>query len=205
MLGEHYFSSLPGGDMKLRPVSFSVAGTQLTLNAGSGTFSSEKLDKGTAILLRQFEQFPKDGVVLDLGCGWGPIGISLAKLNPGVRVWGVDINARSVELANSNSKDLGLANFQATLPTGLPADLQFDEIWSNPPIRIGKQALHELLSSYLKLLKQGGRAMLVVQKQLGAESLLRWLQEQNPSSKVSKRISEKGYWVIEVISSATNH
>jgi 16S rRNA G1207 methylase RsmC len=191
--------------MKLRPVSFSVAGTQLTLNAGSGTFSSEKLDKGTAILLRQFEQFPKDGVVLDLGCGWGPIGISLAKLNPGVRVWGVDINARSVELANSNSKDLGLANFQATLPTGLPADLQFDEIWSNPPIRIGKQALHELLSSYLKLLKQGGRAMLVVQKQLGAESLLRWLQEQNPSSKVSKRISEKGYWVIEVISSATNH
>jgi 16S rRNA G1207 methylase RsmC len=156
-------------------------------------------------LLRQFEQFPKDGVVLDLGCGWGPIGISLAKLNPGVRVWGVDINARSVELANSNSKDLGLANFQATLPTGLPADLQFDEIWSNPPIRIGKQALHELLSSYLKLLKQGGRAMLVVQKQLGAESLLRWLQEQNPSSKVSKRISEKGYWVIEVISSATNH
>jgi 16S rRNA G1207 methylase RsmC len=91
------------------------------------------------------------------------------------------------------------------LPTGLPADLQFDEIWSNPPIRIGKQALHELLSSYLKLLKQGGRAMLVVQKQLGAESLLRWLQEQNPSSKVSKRISEKGYWVIEVISSATNH
>ena len=205
MLGEHYFSSLPGGDMKLRPVSFSVAETQLTLNAGSGTFSSGKLDKGTAILLRQFEQFPKDGVVLDLGCGWGPIGISLAKLNPGVRVWGVDINARSVELANSNAKNLGLANFQATLPTGLPSDLQFDEIWSNPPIRIGKQALHELLSSYFKLLKQGGRAMLVVQKQLGAESLLKWLQEQNPSSKVSRRISEKGYWVIEVISSATNH
>lgn len=178
-----------------------MAGVPFNLQAASGTFSSKGLDKGTAVLLKLADQLPEDGTVLDLGCGWGPIGISIAKLAPATSVWGVDINARSVELANQNAASMQLENFQAVLPATLPEDLQFDQIWSNPPIRIGKQALHELLLSYLRRLKPSGRALLVVQKQLGAESLLRWLAEQFSDRRVQKIFSDKGYWVLEVASS----
>lgn len=198
---DHYFSSNPSGDAKLRSVSFRVGDQELTLNAATGTFSSGKLDKGTAVLLKMADRFPASGRVLDLGCGWGPIGISIAKLQPNAEVWAVDINSRSVELANQNSKDLAVENFTAVTPENLPSDLKFNEIWSNPPIRIGKQALHELLTTYLGRLSESGRALLVVQKQLGAESLLSWLADQNSNWNVSRAVNEKGYWVIEVVNS----
>ena len=182
-------------------MDFSVAGTAFSLQAAAGTFSSAKLDKGTAVLLSLSEEFPRQGNVLDLGCGWGPIGIAIAKLAPETKVWGVDVNARSVALANQNAQGLSLGNFQAVLSEDLPSDLKFDEIWSNPPIRIGKKALHELLTKYLALLTTDGRAMLVVQKQLGAESLLKWLTEQYPAKRVSRVLNDRGYWVIEVASS----
>jgi 16S rRNA (guanine1207-N2)-methyltransferase len=198
---DHYFSATPSGEARLRPVSFSVADQELTLNAAAGTFSSEKLDKGTAVLLKLSNRFPSTGRVLDLGCGWGPIGISIAKLQPGTEVWAVDVNSRSVELANQNSKELLIENFKAVTPEQLPTDLKFNEIWSNPPIRIGKPALHQLLMTYLERLTESGRAMLVVQKQLGAESLLSWLADQNSQWRVTRVLNEKGYWVIEVFSS----
>lgn len=182
-------------------MDFSVAGTAFSLQAAAGTFSSAKLDKGTAVLLSLSEEFPRQGNVLDLGCGWGPIGIAIAKLAPETKVWGVDVNARSVALANQNAQGLSLGNFLAFLSEDLPSDLKFDEIWSNPPIRIGKNALHELLTKYLALLTENGRAMLVVQKQLGAESLLKWLTEQYPAKRVSRVLNDRGYWVIEVASS----
>ena len=205
MSSEHYFSANPSTDQKLKPVEFSLAGQTLRLQAAAGTFSSGKLDKGTAVLLSLANQFPKQGTILDLGCGWGPIGISIAKLSPATKVWGVDVNSRSVELANQNSKDLGLTNFQAVLAEQLPSEIKFDEIWSNPPIRIGKLALHELLTTYLNKLNPNGRAVLVVQKQLGAESLMKWLAEQFPDHEVRRLANEKGYWVIEVASSPKSH
>ena len=200
MSSEHYFSANPSTEQRLRAVDFSVAGTAFSLQAAAGTFSSAKLDKGTAVLLSLSDQFPRQGKVLDLGCGWGPIGIAIAKLAPGTKVWGVDVNARSVALANQNAQGLSLGNFQAVLSENLPSDLKFDEIWSNPPIRIGKEALHDLLTTYLSLLTTNGRAMLVVQKQLGAESLLKWLTEQYPAKRVSRVLNDRGYWVIEVAS-----
>lgn len=182
-----------------------MAGLALRLQAAAGTFSSGKLDKGTAVLLSLADQFPKQGTILDLGCGWGPIGIAIAKLSPATQVWGVDVNSRSVELANQNAETLGLTNFQGVLSVQLPSEIKFDEIWSNPPIRIGKSALHELLTTYLHRLTPSGRAVLVVQKQLGAESLMKWLAEQFPDREVQRLVNEKGYWVIEVASSPKSH
>lgn len=205
MSSEHYFSANPSTNQKLKPVEFSVAGLALRLQAAAGTFSSGKLDKGTAVLLSLANQFPKQGTILDLGCGWGPIGIAIAKLSPATKVWGVDVNSRSVELANQNAETLGLTNFQGVLSVQLPSEIKFDEIWSNPPIRIGKSALHELLTTYLHRLTPSGRAVLVVQKQLGAESLMKWLAEQFPDHEVQRLVNEKGYWVIEVASSPKSH
>ncbi len=205
MSSEHYFSANPSTDKRLKPVEFSVAGQALRLQAAAGTFSSGKLDRGTAVLLSLADQFPQQGAILDLGCGWGPIGIAIAKLFPTTKVWGVDVNSRSVELANQNAEDLGLTNFQAVLSDQLPSEIKFDEIWSNPPIRIGKSALHELLLTYLNKLNPTGRAVFVVQKQLGAESLMKWLAEQFSDHEVRRLANEKGYWVIEVASSPRSH
>lgn len=203
MSSEHYFSANPSAEQKLTNVEFSVADQLFNLQAAAGTFSSGRLDKGTTVLLSLTDELPQEGRILDLGCGWGPIGIAIAKLASASQVWGVDVNARSVALANQNAKKLQLTNFQAVLSENLSSDLRFDEIWSNPPIRIGKKALHELLTKYLAVLTDQGRALLVVQKQLGAESLLKWLAGQYPAKRVSRVLTDRGYWVIELASSST--
>lgn len=198
MSHEHYFSADPSAPAKLTEVEIEVGGQVLKLSASSGTFSSERLDPGTRVLLGLWELFPTDGIVLDLGCGWGPIGLSIAKLQPATEVIGVDVNQRSVELANANAKGNGLANFSACLDKDLDANLEIDHIWSNPPIRIGKENLHDLLRNYLSRLKPTGDAYLVVQKQLGAESLQRWIAQQWPEREVTKVENSKGFRVIRI-------
>ncbi len=198
MSHEHYFSADPSAPAKLTEVEIEVGGQVLKLSASSGTFSSERLDPGTRVLLGLWELFPTDGIVLDLGCGWGPIGLSIAKLQPATEVIGVDVNQRSVELANANAKRNGLANFSACLDKDLDANLEIDHIWSNPPIRIGKENLHDLLRNYLSRLKPTGDAYLVVQKQLGAESLQRWIAQQWPEREVTKVENSKGFRVIRI-------
>ena len=198
MSHEHYFSADPSAPAKLTEVEIEVGGQVLKLSASSGTFSSERLDPGTRVLLGLWELFPTDGIVLDLGCGWGPIGLSIAKLQPATEVIGVDVNQRSVELANANAKRNGLANFSACLDKDLDANLEIDHIWSNPPIRIGKENLHDLLRNYLSRLQPTGDAYLVVQKQLGAESLQRWIAQQWPEREVTKVENSKGFRVIRI-------
>lgn len=204
MTAEHYFSAEPAGEQKILPVVFSVAGKTFELQSSTGTFSKGKLDAGTAVLLKLSERFPAAGAVLDLGCGWGAIGITIASLRPETSVIGVDVNSRSLELAKDNAARLGLSNFQALRNEQLPESQKFDAIWSNPPIRIGKQQLHELLRWSLAKLKPTGEAYLVVQKQLGADSLQRWLQEEQPGRKVERVATDKGYRVLKV-SAATPH
>ena len=198
MSHEHYFSADPSAPAKLTEVEIEVGGQVLKLSASSGTFSSERLDPGTRVLLGLWELFPTDGIVLDLGCGWGPIGLSIAKLQPATEVIGVDVNQRSVELANANAKRNGLANFSVCLDKDLDANLEIDHIWSNPPIRIGKENLHDLLRNYMSRLKPTGDAYLVVQKQLGAESLQRWIAQQWPEREVTKVENSKGFRVIRI-------
>ncbi|MDP3967690.1 MAG: methyltransferase [Nocardioides sp.] len=193
---DHYFSADPDVAFRRAPVECTVWGHDLRLVSGSGVFAQGRLDVGTAVLFRE-TQPPAAGRFLDLGCGYGVIGAALAAAVPGATVHAIDVNARAVLLANENAAALGLADrFVATLPEEVPAEAVFDEIWSNPPIRIGKDALHVLLLRWLPRLAPGGRAVLVVGKNLGADSLQRWLGEQGwPTTRLA---SAKGFRVLEV-------
>jgi 16S rRNA G1207 methylase RsmC len=142
---------------------------------------------------------PQSGNLLDLGCGWGPIALNLGKLRPSATVWAVDVNTRSLELTAKNAKDLGIENIKTALPDEVPDALQFSGIWSNPPIRIGKKELHALLLTWLPRLQNDGEAFLVVQKNLGSDSLQKWLSEELSSGyQVSRHTSIKTYRVIKV-------
>jgi 16S rRNA (guanine1207-N2)-methyltransferase len=199
MSEEHYFSREPLSPLKAKSIHIPVAGELQQVTTASGTFSPQQLDFGTEVLIDQMSEAPASGHLLDLGCGWGPIALNLAKLRPDSTIWAVDVNTRSLELTAKNAKDLGLANIQTALPEQLPEDLQFSGIWSNPPIRIGKKELHELLLRWLPRLQKDAEAFLVVQKNLGSDSLQKWLTEELSSGyQVSRHTSVKTYRVIKV-------
>ncbi len=193
-MDDHYFTADPSVAFKRAPVHASVWGHELDLVSGSGVFAQGRVDIGTAVLFRE-TQPPTAGRVLDLGCGYGVIGLAIARAGTAT-VTAVDVNERAVLLANENAASLDLADrYTATTPDGIPAGATYDEIWSNPPIRIGKAALHELLLAWLPRLVPGGRAVMVVGKNLGADSLQRWLGEQGyPTGRLA---SAKGFRVLE--------
>lgn len=195
MSDEHYFSADPSVPFKRAPVSATVWGHDLSLVSGSGVFAQGRLDIGTAVLFRETEP-PAAGRVLDLGCGYGVIGLAVAVAVPGALVTAVDVNERALLLARENAASLGVAGrFTATLPADVDPGASYDEIWSNPPIRIGKDALHELLLTWLPRLAPEGRAVMVVGKNLGGDSLQRWLGEQGfPTTRLA---SAKGFRVLE--------
>jgi 16S rRNA G1207 methylase RsmC len=189
---EHYFTADPSVPFERIPLTASVWGRDLKLVSGSGVFAQGRLDIGTSVLFRETEP-PAPGRILDLGCGYGVIGLAIAATVPGADVTGVDVNERAVLLANENAASLGLTAYRAVTPD--LADGEYDEIWSNPPIRIGKQALHDLLLTWLPRLAPGGRAVMVVGKNLGADSLQRWLGDQGyPTTRLA---SAKGFRVLE--------
>jgi 16S rRNA (guanine1207-N2)-methyltransferase len=197
--GDHYFSADPSVPFRRVPVTFSAWGHALSLDSGSGVFAQGRLDSGTAVLFRETTP-PAGGRVLDLGCGYGAIGLAIASAVPGATVTGVDVNERAVLLANENAASLGVSSrFTARTPDSVPGEAAYDELWSNPPIRIGKAALHELLLTWLPRLVPGGRAVMVVGKNLGGDSLQRWLGEHGyPTSRVG---SAKGFRVLETLRS----
>ena len=116
--------------------------------------------------------------LLDIGCGWGPIALSLALLSPEATVWAVDVTERALDLTRRNAATLGLTNVRTARPDEVPADLAFAAIWSNPPIRIGKPAVQELLGTWLPRLTQGADAHLVIGKNLGADGYARWITDE---------------------------
>ncbi len=196
MSEDHYFSADPRAPFRRQPMVADVWGRPLALTTGSGVFAAGRLDAGTAVLLRATEPPTGARTLLDLGCGYGAIGLAIAREVPGCRVTGVDVNERALLLARENAAALGVADrYVAHPPAAVPAGETYDEIWSNPPIRIGKPALHALLLDWLPRLRPGGRAVLVVGKNLGADSLQRWLGEQGwPTARVA---SAKGFRVLE--------
>ena len=182
MSEDHYFSADPAVPFTRQPVVATVWGRRLSLTSGSGVFARGRLDIGTAVLFRETEP-PVSGRVLDLGCGYGVIGLAVATCSPATTVTGIDVNERAVLLANENAASLGVADRYAAVTPGAVldgglGDATYDEIWSNPPIRIGKDALHELLLTWFARLAPEGRAVMVVGKNLGADSLQRWLGDQ---------------------------
>ncbi len=193
---DHYFTAEPASPADLRPLGASLAGRTVALHTARGVFSPDRVDVGTGVLLRLAPPPPTEGDLLDLGCGWGPIALSLAMRSPLARVWAVDVNERALDLARRNAADLDLPHVTAARPDDVPADLRFTGLWSNPPIRVGKPALHELLLRWLPLLSPGAPAYLVVQRNLGSDSLQAWLGDQGwPTSRFA---SDKGFRVLEV-------
>jgi 16S rRNA (guanine1207-N2)-methyltransferase len=195
-MSDHYFSADPDSIERRHRVRASVWGRELTLESASGVFAQGRVDIGTAVLFRETDPPTRTGTYLDLGCGYGVIACALATEVAAATVWAVDVNERALRLCQDNAASLGVADHVVTAqPDDVPPDVVFDEIWSNPPIRIGKPALHELLLSWLPRLSPDGRAVLVVGRHLGADSLQRWIVEQGF---VCDRLgSAKGFRVLE--------
>jgi len=183
----------------MRPVQMTLGGQLVTLTAPSGTFSADGLDKGTRILLDSAPSPPPNGVFVDVGCGWGPIALSLAIASPEARVYAVEVNERARAATEANAASLDLENIDVCSPDEYPENVKIDLIWSNPPIRIGKAALHELLHTWLNRLSPIGEAWLVVAKQLGADSLQKWLNDGGAGDFSCERVrTDKGYRIVRV-------
>lgn len=207
---DHYFTARPASQSERRQLHLTLGGRSVTVETAAGVFSGDRLDLGTSVLLDRVPAPPPAGVFLDLGCGWGPIALTMAILAPNANVWAIDSNERALELTRRNAARLGLANIQTCLPAAVPPELRFDLIWSNPPIRIGKAELHNLLGNWLGRLSDDGAAWLVVQRNLGADSLLEWLKTefapQQPQPQVTNRpaliaeraASAKGFRILNV-------
>lgn len=194
----HYFVSDPSLPEKRRRIGVELRGRPVDVVTAAGVFSPGDLDKGTAALLRTVPD-PQGTDLLDIGCGWGPITIALAQAAPEARVTAVDVNQRSLQLTAENARSLGLTGVEAALPQDVPEGRTFDTIWSNPPIRVGKDALHEILTTWLPRLNPGGTAWLVVQKNLGGDSLQRWLaQTLTADFRVERAATDKGFRIIAV-------
>ncbi len=199
MSSDHYFSATPSSDFTPRTIRVTLQGRAVELTTAGGTFSPERLDAGTAVLLNNVPAPATEGNLLDIGCGWGPITLSLALASPNATVWAVDVNERSLELTRQNAASLGLANVRVCKPDEVPDDIVFRTIWSNPPIRVGKDELHGLLRRWLPRLDERSDAWLVVARSLGADSLQRWLDATLDSSFTTTRAAlSKGYRVLRV-------
>ncbi|GAA2573250.1 methyltransferase [Winogradskya consettensis] len=201
---DHYFSAEPSAPETRERIEFTAAGRDYALAASRGVFSAGRLDPGTAVLLRKGElpDASATGTFLDIGCGYGPITCVLAAEAPAVTVYAIDVNSRARALTEENAGTLGLAGrVRVCAPDDVPADVEFDQIWSNPPTHIGKAGLNELIDRWLARLAPHGVAWLVINRNLGGDSLhtrlegLGWL--------VERTASQRGFRVLRVTRKTT--
>ena len=199
MSDNHYFASSPEGPLVPREITVTLNGNKYSVLTAGGVFSPEHIDQGTQVLLTHLEKANPSGNFLDIGCGWGPIALALALHSPKARIYAIDVNERSLELTRLNVERLGLTNVVVCKPEDVPSEIEFDEIWSNPPIRVGKIVLHEILTLWINRLTGGGTARLVVQKNLGSDSLHKWLiQEFEPDFESTRIDTSKTFRVLKV-------
>ena len=193
----HYFRTPAADDATTRTIEVTLAGRDVEVETSGGVFSGDRVDLGTRVLLREAPPPPATGDLLDLGCGWGPLALALGLHAPKATVWAVDVNDRALELTARNARRLNLSKVRAVRPDDVPDDVRFAAIWSNPPIRVGKAELHAMLLRWLPRLADGASAWLVVQRNLGADSLHAWLAS-NVEAAVERAGSAKGYRVLRV-------
>lgn len=186
----HYFEEHPEAAGCPGSVTLVLPDLHLRLATDSGVFSPGRIDQGTRILLETVPPPPAEGDLLDLGCGYGPIALTMASRAPRATVWAVDVNRRSLELCAGNAQAAALDKVRPVHVDEVPPEIRFGAIWSNPAIRVGKAALHEMLARWLSRLTPDGAAYLVVQKHLGSDSLQRWLNDQGwPTTRLASRSS----------------
>lgn len=196
----HYFSPADDTPSDPRTLDVVLRGRSVRVTSDRGVFSTDRLDAGTAVLLAEAPDPPATGTMLDLGCGWGPIALSLALTSPGARVLAVDVNPRALRLTATNARALGATGVETHDPGALllaEPDLRLDALWSNPPIRVGKPALHAMLRSWLPRLAPDGVGHLVVGKNLGADSLQRWIETELQLS-TTRVATARGFRVLAV-------
>ncbi|GAC1479581.1 MAG: methyltransferase [Acidimicrobiales bacterium] len=194
LMPSHYFDPVPSAAPSPRFVELALDDLTLSLATDSGVFSGGRVDPGTKLLLQEAPRPPATGNLLDLGCGYGPITVALARRAPAASVWGVDVNSRALELTRRNAVSGGATNVVATSPGAMPEDLRFAAAYSNPPIRIGKQMLRSLLATWLP---RSEVSYLVVHKNLGSDSLAAWMSEERRWA-VKRLVSRLGYRILEV-------
>jgi 16S rRNA (guanine1207-N2)-methyltransferase len=186
-LTEHYFSPRPDAPHRPGQVRVILPDLYLELETDAGMFSPGRLDPGTRFLL-ETATLPGQGDLLDLGCGYGPIACVMAARAPAATVWAVDVNSRALSLCERNAASAGLSNVRCCLPDDPALPTSLAGIWSNPPIRIGKPALHALLAHWLGRLQPGAVAHLVVGRNLGSDSLAAWLTDSGwPTTRLAAR------------------
>lgn len=193
--GSHYFDHDPELPSEPSSVEVWLPDRRLTLSTDRGVFGRAGLDPGTKLLLARGPSPAQTGTLVDVGCGTGAIAITLALRSPAAAVWAVDVNRRARDLCAANAA-VNQAAVHVVSPEEVPDELRVDEIWSNPPIRIGKPALHALLTGWFDRLVPGGRAVLVVHKHLGSDSLQRWIASQGLPCERS--LSSGGYRLLLV-------
>jgi 16S rRNA (guanine1207-N2)-methyltransferase len=193
----HYFAAQPDAAHRPGLVRVVLPDLYLELATDSGVFSPGRLDPGTRLLLEKAPPPPSAGDILDLGCGYGPIACTLAARSPGATVWAVDVNERALALCAANAADAGLANVRCVLADSPEVPLRLDGIWSNPPVRIGKPALHAMLRGWLARLAPQAAATLVMGRNLGADSLHAWLANEEGWS-VARLSARSGYRLLRV-------
>ncbi|WP_419845729.1 class I SAM-dependent methyltransferase [Candidatus Poriferisocius sp.] len=192
----HYYSASPGGKRRPGSARLRVGDLDVELATDRGVFAADEVDWGTRYLLAEAPRPPQQGPLLDLGCGYGPIAVALGQWAPQAPLWAIDVNSRALELCRTNLDGHGRPDAAVSLPDDVASEVRFAAIYSNPPIRIGKAALYEVLGTWLGRLTEEGRAYLVVNKNLGSDSLARWLNQEGwPTTRLSSR---RGYRILEV-------
>ena len=195
-MAAQYFAERPSSQSRPADVDVNVRSVSFTYRTDSGVFSHGHLDRGTSLLLHTAPDPPPTGTFCDLGCGAGPIAITLGLLAPSATVWAFDVNERARELTARNAATAGAIGVRVAAPDDVPDEVRFDLVWSNPPVRIGKAEMRNLLVTWLDRLTPHGRAVMVVNRHLGADSLQRWLIEQG--YRCDRITSRNGFRVLAI-------
>lgn len=190
---EHYYTLNPKSPHDIQHIEYTLRGLNMQFYTDSGVFSRERVDFGSHCLLKALPSF--SGSILDLGCGYGAIGITLAALNPDSAVLMTDVNERAVELTRRNILFNSVKNANAQISDGF-SSVQgcFEAIVCNPPIRAGKEVIYSWFEHSIDFLTPGGAIYLVIQKKQGAPSAVKKLESVYGSCDILEK--EGGYWIL---------
>ncbi|ASA24385.1 class I SAM-dependent methyltransferase [Paenibacillus donghaensis] len=195
-MSQHYYSQQPEARHDRRTIHTVLRGRKFQFTSDAGVFSKGDIDYGSRALIETME-IPEGAAVLDVGCGYGPIGLSAAHLAPKGHVTMLDINSRAVELARENAQQNGIRNVTVMESDVLGAlkEQTFDVILTNPPIRAGKAVVHQIFEEAYQHLNEGGSLWIVIQKKQGAPSAVAKLESLFPV--VEEKGKDKGYRIIK--------